>query len=455
MLYWLLSAEPQTDFVQRLPGNDGSPENSTESDQPSNLQGKLVKYDGEPADLTGQWPRFRGINFDAISTEDVRLASNWPSEGPEVLWTAQVGEGFAGPAVLAGRVYILDYDQENQADVIRCMSLEDGRDIWKYSYPIKVKRWHGMSRTVPAVTDEHIVTIGPKCHVTCLDSMTGEFRWNIDMIAEFNTTIPQWYTAQCPLIDNGRAILAPAGDDILAMAVDCNSGETIWTTPNPDGWVMTHSSMVPMEFNDKRFYIYCGGSQASGGVVGISAEDGSVLWKTDQWKVRINVPMPIVVGPDRIFLTAGYGQVEHGCMMLQLNEVDGKIIAEPQFSHPTDVFGSIQQTPILYEDYIYGIRPDKRMVCLNLNGEIQWTSPTTHLFGSRGLGPYIIANGNIYILDDEGILTLIKATPDSYTQLAEVTVMDGNEAWGPIAIASGRMIIRDLTQMICLDITEQ
>lgn len=383
------------------------------------------------------------------------MATTWPDEGPQALWTKQVGEGFAGPAVLAGRVYLLDYDQENQSDVVRCMSLEDGRDIWKYSYPVKVKRWHGMSRTVPTVTDEYIVTIGPKCHVTCLDSITGEFRWNIDMVSEFNTTIPQWYTAQCPIIENGRAILAPAGDDVLAMAVDCNSGETIWTTPNTDGWVMTHSSMVSMEFSGKRFYIYCGGSQTKGGVVGISAEDGSILWKTDLWKVLINVPMPIVVGNDRIFLTAGYGQVEYGCIMLKLIVIDGEITVEPQFSHPTDVFGSIQQTPILYEDHIYGIRPDKRMVCMNLNGEIEWESPTTHLFGSRGFGPYIIANGNLYILDDEGVLTLIRATPDDYIQLDEAKVMDGNEAWGPMALASGRLIIRDLTQMICLDISEQ
>jgi outer membrane protein assembly factor BamB len=138
-----------------------------------------------------------------------------------------------------------------------------------------------------------------------------------------------------------------------------------------------------------------------------------------------------------------------------LKEVDGKIIAEPQFLHPTDVFGSIQQTPILYKDYIYGIRPDKRLVCMNLDGEIEWTSPTTHLFGSRGLGPYIIANGNIFVLDDEGVLTIIEASPNSYNQLTETKAMDGHEAWGPMAIASGRLIIRDLTRMICLDISEQ
>ena len=119
---------------------------------------------------------------------------------------------------------------------------------------MKIKRDHGMSRTVPAVTDKYVVTLGPKGHVTCLDSKTGEFRWMLNLVKEYGTTIPQWYTAQCPLIDDGKAIIAPAGvlsdgtGGVLMMAVDCETGQIVWQTPNPDKWVMTHSSIVPMEF---------------------------------------------------------------------------------------------------------------------------------------------------------------------------------------------------------------
>ena len=151
---------------------------------------------------------FRGANLDAIDSCDVALASTWPESGPQVLWSKQLGEGFAGAAVLAGRVYVIDYDQKNEADLIRCMSLDDGKDIWNYSYPVKVKRNHGMSRTVPAVTEKYIVTIGPKCHVTCLDSMTGEFKWMLDLVKDYGTTVPEWYAGQCPIIEDDKAIIA-------------------------------------------------------------------------------------------------------------------------------------------------------------------------------------------------------------------------------------------------------
>ena len=215
---------------------------------------------------------------------------------------------------------------------------------------------------------------------------------------------------------------------------------------------MTHSSIVPMEFKGKRFYIYCGGDAASGGVVGVSAKDGSVLWKTDMWKVRTNVPSPVIVGDDRIFLSAGYGQYENGCMMLRLTESDGKIIAQDEYKYPTDVFGSMQQTPILYEDHIYGVRMDKQLVCLDLSGQVVWTSTSANKFG---YGAYMIANGLMYVLDDSGVLTLIEPTSTGYVELAKAEVLQGHESWGPMAIVSGRLIIRNLNRMVCIDVAEQ
>lgn len=449
MLYVWLDSDAGADLKYRLAGQDVRPETAEDANEPVKIAGKLAAFDGVPADLPGSWPRFRGANFDAVSTDAVQPAKTWPANGPPVLWSVEVGEGYAGAAILAGRVYMLDYDRENQADVVRCFSLNDGKDIWRYSYPVKIKRFHGMSRTVPAVTDKYVVTLGPKGHVTCLDSMTGNFRWMFNLVKEFHTTIPQWYAAQCPVIEDGKAIIAPAGD-ILMMAIDCETGKILWQTPNPDGWIMTHSSIVPMEFNGKRFYIYCGGDHIKGGVVGVSAQDGSVLWKTDAWKVRYNVPMPVVVGPDRVFLTAGYGQTENGCMMLKLTETGGTIAAEPVFQHTTSVFGSIQHTPIFYESHIYGVRPDGQLVCLDLEGNVVWTSTSANKFGN---GPYSIVDGLIYVMNDTGELALAQTGSSGYVELARAKVLTGHESWGPMAIASGRLIVRDTEHMACLDIS--
>ena len=61
-------------------------------------------------------------------------------------------------------------------------------------------------------------------------------------------------------------------------------------------------------------------------------------------------------------------------------------------------------------------------------------------------------NGLIYVLDDHGTLTLAEATPSRYVQLSQAKVLEGHDAWGPMAVVAGRLILRDLNRMACLDI---
>ncbi|MBD3183641.1 PQQ-binding-like beta-propeller repeat protein [Candidatus Poribacteria bacterium] len=436
--------QPEIELTERVPGTDNvigeEPEAKSGGDV---FSGSLTVGNAAPANIAGSWPNFRGLDYDSINKESIKLDRSWAESEPKEIWGMDVGEGYAGAAILDGKVYLLDYDAEAQADVMLCLSLADGGEIWRYSYPVAIKRNHGMSRTVPAVTDKYLVSIGPMCHVLCLDPNTGEFLWAFDLVEQYGTVIPEWYAGQCPIIEQDKAIIAPGGEDVLMMAVDCATGDIIWKTPNPNAWNMTHSSIIPMDILGQRTYVYC----ASGGVVGVSAQDGSILWETTDWKISIaTVPSPVQVGEDLIFLSGGYNS---GSMMLKIKDENGNLVPETLFRLKPNVFGSDQQTPIFYKGYIYGVRPDKQMVCLDLNGSVVWKSGTANRFG---IGPYMIADGMMYILDDSGLLTLAEARSDTYNQLAQSQVLHGHDAWGPMAMVKGRLILRDLTRMVCLDV---
>ena len=186
---WLWNASDTPLSIQeRVPGMDGAVAVSSEGGSRTGPEGTLSVFDGVPADHPGSWSRFRGDNFDNISSENFTPAP--PGAGFPELWGLDVGEGFAGAAIRNGRVYLLDYDREQKADALRCLSLQDGREIWRYSYPVNIKRNHGMSRTVPFVTDSVVVSIGPKCHVTCLDSVTGKKKWSLDLVQAFGAEVP-------------------------------------------------------------------------------------------------------------------------------------------------------------------------------------------------------------------------------------------------------------------------
>ena len=160
---------PRRPLALRVPGTDQAPNGESGGSTNPVLSGKLLRFDGQPANLPGAWPGFRGPKGNAICPETIPLARAWQPSEPRELWSIEVGEGYAGAAVLNGRVYLLDYEQEKKQDALRCLSLGDGREIWRYGYHDSVKRNHGMSRTVPAVNEKLVVAIGPKCHVVCLE----------------------------------------------------------------------------------------------------------------------------------------------------------------------------------------------------------------------------------------------------------------------------------------------
>jgi outer membrane protein assembly factor BamB len=432
----------------RVPGTDQGPGAETGAHANPVLAGRLIRGDGQPENLIrpeppGAWPQWRGPNRDGISPDSTSLLRAWQTSEPRALWAVDVGEGYAGAAVRDGRVFVMDYDREKKQDALRCLSLADGREIWRYAYPVPVKRNHGMSRTVPAVTEKLVVAMGPKCHVVCLDAVAGELRWGLDLVRQYGTTVPPWYAGQCPLVENGAVILAPGGKDALLLAVEEETGKERWRTPNPHGWKMTHASVMPMEFEGERMYVYC----ANNGVVGVSATNGAIRWETRDWKISIaTVPSPLILEGGRIFLTGGYNA---GSLMVQLKKENERFSVQRVFKLEPEVFGATQHTPIFHDGYIYGVRADGKFVCLDVGGKPVWTSGSGQQFG---LGPLIMADGLIFAMNDSGLLRLIEATPAKYNLLAQAQVLKGRESWGPLALANGRLIARDLTRMVCLEV---
>lgn len=443
--------DTQPGMQARLPGADGTPAGEKGKSKKVDLKGRLEPFDGVAADLPGAWPRFRGADFDNIRKDGPPLAEAWPKDGPPVLWKVELGEGHAGPAVLAGRVYVVDYDEKAKSDAIRCFSLADGKEIWRHSYLITVKRNHGMSRTVPAVTEKYLVGIGPRCHVVCLDPVSGAFRWGIDLQRDYGTKEPLWYTGQCPLIEDGKAILAPCGTDVLLMAVDAETGAPLWKTPNARQWNMSHASVMPMTIAGKKMYVYC----AVGGVAGVSAEAadaGALLWEVP-WNAKVVAPSPVLLDDGKILLSAGYGE---GSVMIRVHGENGAFKAETLYKRgPKDGITSEQQTPIVSDGLLYGIMPKdsgalrSQFVCYNFNGDLVWSSGQSNRFG---LGPYLLADGKFFVLNDEGALTMIKASRDGYAPLATAQILHGQDSWGPMAIAGDRLLLRDSTQMVCISL---
>lgn len=449
---WWLARDPVDELVTTQPGLDNRGVGGVIAD--IDIGAYFESMGTLERELEETWPRFRGEHFDNISRSRIALIESFPAEGPAIKWSIGLGEGHAGAAIYKGAVYVMDYDEEERADLLRCFSLVDGKELWKRGYKINLKRNHGMSRTIPAVTEDHILTIGPRSHIMCLRRQDGEFLWGLNVEKDYQSEIPLWYTGQCPLIYDGKAIIALGGTSLI-VALDMETGEVIWETPNEGAWQMSHSSILPWEFEGVKMYVY----SAYGGVCGVAANGpnaGSILWQTTSWNHQVVAPAPVCMSDGKVFLTAGYGA---GGMVLQVSKSGDQFSVEVLNEYaPKDGLACEQQTPVEFNGHYLGILPKdagplrNQLVCVHPDDftNIVWSSGQDKRFG---LGPYMIADNKLFIVSDDGTLTIARPSTSEYIELDSYRVLEGHDAWGPLAIADGYLVMRDSKTMICLDLS--
>ncbi|MEI8122484.1 MAG: PQQ-binding-like beta-propeller repeat protein [bacterium] len=428
-----------------------------------------LAHAAESTSVIKDWPQFLGPDRNGTSPE-TGLARSWPPGGPKVLWTVSLGQGFGGAAVRAGRVYVLDREGATQ-DILRCFDLEQGKELWRFAYDAPGKVDFGGSRTVPAVDDRFVFISGPFGQFHCLDLKTQTVVWKTNLVKEFDGKIPMWGLSQNPLLMENLVIVAPQGRKAGIVAFDKATGRLVWKSPffeemMAPGWSGSYASPMPVILGGVQQILFAtsqsgdGKNAPPGRVFGVSAQDGSVLWSHEGWRCPLTIVSPMSPVQDHVFLTGAY---DAGSWMLKIEKSGSKFTVAEVFK--TLECGSIMQQPILYNGHLYVISNGQErregLMCLSIDGKVLWHT-TNSKFVSKaaaGLpnfdaGNLLLADGLLFILDGKtGDLRLVGPNPQGYKELAVLpAVLSGKQIWAPMALADGRLIIRDQTQMKCLDV---
>lgn len=401
----------------------------------------------KPVVLTPEdWPQYRGANRDGIS-QAKGLAHKFPAEGPRLVWQTSVGQGYSAPSVVAGNVYLDDYDEKQDEWMVRCLSLADGQEHWRYKVKKNIRPNHGITRSAPATDGAYVISIDPKCEVHCLDARNGELLWKKFLPTDYGSQIPPWYNGQCPLIDGDRVVIATGGRAVMT-ALKKESGEKIWETENKDEFLLSHSSIMPTVIDGVRQYTYT----TLKGAVGVDAETGKQLWYFP-WKFSTAVcSMPLPLGDGKFLLTAGYHAQTVVCQVTHSgNEWNVKeVVSLPP---PTAGWNSEVHTPVFYRDRIYGIGKKQRglWTCLDQQGKELWTSER---HASFELGGYVLADGMFIVVEGTtGTVHMLDANADHYEELGSCQLLAGPDAWAPPVVSQGRLLVRDMNKLICVDIS--
>jgi len=174
-----------------------------------------------------------------------------------------------------------------------------------------------------------------------------------------------------------------------------------------------------------------------------------MLWSNGDWNCRIPVASPIHFGGGKVFVSGGYGA---GAGMFQVRRTGNRFEAKTLYI-TKECNGQIHQ-PLLYKGYLYMNGNDKGkkdgLMCMDLNGKVQWKTGRSPGFDWGGL---LLADDRIYTVDgNTGDLCMVKPDPTGYQELGRAKFLGGEQIWGTVALSDGKLLIRDQSQLKCIDI---
>jgi len=405
--------------------------------------------------FAADWPQYYGLKRDGTSTEK-GLLRTWPKEGPRVLWTAPVGIGYGGPAVSGGKVYLLDRD-DRVGDTLKCLDLATGKELWNFAYAAPARADHPGSRSTPAVDGDRVYTCGLTGDLYCINTTTHKPLWQKNVWKDFGGGgLPRWAITQNPLVYGNLLIVASQAPQAGVVAYDKLTGEVKWKTAALAGAVgYVSPSIVKVGAEDHLVMITAaqgfGRNAGGGGVYGIDPASGKDLWRYTNWQCGIPVPHAVDAGEGRMLITGGYSA---GAAMIKVEKIAGGYGVKQLFKNPD--FGAHTQPPILYNDNFYAQytineRSDG-LVCMGMDGKVRWRTGENPPFVRGGM---ILADGMLLATDGNTKAYLIEPNPSGFKPLASAVLLERGENWAPLALADGKLLIRDQKNLKCLVVAEQ
>lgn len=405
------------------------------------------------------WPQFLGPDRNHTSPQKGLLKS-WPESGPEILWSVDVGAGYGGPVVKDGKVYLLDRDDE-VGDIMRCFHLQTGEEIWKFVYNSPGEVPFPGSRSVPIVDANYVYSCGLNGDLYCFDTTTHQPVWNKHVWKDFGgEAIPMWAISQCPVIYNDLLIIASQAPDAGVVAYNKRTGDVVWKTPKIGNTSYVSPKVLKIHGEDQVVWVASSTNPytdrdaplTKGHVVGIDPKDGKILWDYANWECVISVPCPVDAGDNKLLIVGGY---DRGATMIQVNKkADGRFDTTELFT--TLEFGDQTKPALLLDGYFYAMyRTNQKrdgLMCMDMEGNIMWKTSRNPNFDR---GSMILADGLLLATDGLNSLYLIEPDPKGFKQLAKAEMFKaGTQNWAPIALADGKLLIRDQSKMLCVKVAE-
>jgi len=374
--------------------------------------------------VAGDWPQWRGINRDGFVQSEKPL-SQLPSN-PKKLWQVSVGKGQGGLVIAGGRLAMCHEKIVNgkPMETAALIDASSGKILWEtpYSESWQYTNVYGPGpRTAPMIDGDLLFCQSAKGVLACISLKDGNLIWSREYAKDFGA---KWFGGNAPgssgtaasrhgnngaPVTDAKYIYAPAGghDGASLVCLEKTTGKLVWKSGSD---YAAYSGLMLGELGGVQQIIMV----TAGNMKGFRLEDGKELWSVPvKTGAARNIVTPIL-HEDTVTMashTVGTFQVRIS------NSGDGQKVVE--IWRNKDVRTNIT-TPVLKDGYIYGLGTSRgknsEFVCLNhKTGKTMWSK--------RGYDDYasvICMGDSLLIHGSRGALTLLKATPNAYTEIGRL-----------------------------------
>ena len=389
------------------------------------------------------WPQWRGPNRDGISRE-TGLLQAWPSAGPKRVWLSRdIGIGYSAPVVAKGRLFVLG--TKGGKEQLFAKEAKGGKTLWTAALGgILSNNWGDGPRGAATVDGDQVYALGAKGGLICANVGDGKVNWRVELVKDLGGKVPGWGYTESVLVDGGHVICTPGGKRGTLAALDKKTGEVIWRSSDwTDG--AQYASVVPAELNGQRQFVQL--TQKT--LAGVSARDGSVLWR-NAWPGRTAVIPTPIVHRNEVYISSGYGA---GCRKITVGGAN-EVTEDYSNKNMKNKHGGV----LLLKGHLYGYSDGRGWTCQSLkSGDVVWDSK------KFGKGCVFYADNRLYCLEESsGQVALAAADTGGWKEHGRFKLEPQTElrkssgrVWTHPVVANGVMYLRDQELLFAFDVKAQ
>ena len=384
---------------------------------------------------TADVPQFFGTRGDGVVI-GAKLSRDWITQAPVELWRQPIGEGWSSFAVVRGRAYT--QEQRGEDELVSCYDMFTGQHLWAHPEKVRFSQWQSGDgpHATPAVTEGRVYAYGGTGLLSCLDAATGQLVWQRAVLTENNLTNLEWGISASPLLVDGWVIVTGGNTQgPVLFAYQQDTGAPVWKTGNDRA---TYASPILTTLAGRRIIL----ANHARALTAYDPATGAVLaehaWGNEKWP---KASQPVVVGGDRVFVSAGYGM---GCRLVAFKVApEGKLTFE-------EVWSGLKlktqfNSPALRGGHLYGL-DDGRLACLDAaTGERLWKE------GRYASGQTLLVDDLVLVQSESGPVHLAVADPAGYVDLGRINALS-SKTWNHPVLSGRYLLLRNDREAVCYEL---